>query len=308
MASNTYEAVGNRQDISDVLTNIAPYDTPLFSRIGRTRAIAVEHQWLEDTLGDPSANNAFPEGFTFFTEAPMPRVLLSNYTQIMSKGIHVTGTQEVVAKHGGITSEIAYQLQKSLKELALDCEKALLTQDTRDPGSFSDNNSTPSTPRKFGGLPYWIVTNVLENGGAARDLTFDLINNALEQTWMVGGKPSLLLVSARNKRIISSFTAGNVKYMEGNKEHRLSQMISVIETDFGVLQCMSDRWMDNDTVYGLSPEYIKKAFLRPFRPINLPKQSDAERKNVYGEWTLEMRAEKAHFAVKDLNGIIPAAA
>lgn len=59
MASNTYDAVGNKDDISEIITNIAPYDTPLYSRIGRTRATAVYHQWLEDTLGDPQENNAF---------------------------------------------------------------------------------------------------------------------------------------------------------------------------------------------------------------------------------------------------------
>ncbi len=309
MASNTYDAVGNKDDISEIITNIAPYDTPIFSKIGRTKAIAVYHQWLEDTLGDPEPINAFPEGFTFFTEAAMPRTLLGNFTQIMSKGIHVTGTQEVVAKHGGITSEIAYQLQKKIKELAFDCEKAIITQSTLNPGSMG-NQTTGASPiaRQFGGLPYWIVTNVFDNAGAQRPLTFDLINSALETTWSMGGKPSILLVSPRNKRIISTFTAGNTKYMEGNKERKLTQVISVLETDFGVLQCLTDRWMPTDTVYGLSPEYIKKAFLRNFKPINLPKQNDAERKNIYGEWTIEMRAEKAHFAIKDLDGVIPAAA
>lgn len=182
----------------------------------------------------------------------------------------------MVGKHGGITSEMAYQLQKRLKELAFDCEKALITQDVVDPGSWN-NAGASRTPRKFGAFcqtvgktPYWIVTNVLTTGGTPRPLTFDLINNALEQTWMMGGKPSVLLLSARNKRIVSTFTAGSTKYIEPNKERRLTQVISVLETDFGVLQCLTDRWMPSDVVYGLSPEYMKKAFLRPFRPVTLP--------------------------------------
>ncbi len=292
MASNTYEAVGNKLDMSEIITNISPEETPLFSRISRTRATAVTHEWLEDTLGEPRVNKQ-PEGYTYTTEAVSPRTRLNNYTQIMHRGIHVTQTQEVVLKYG-LRSETAYQMQKALKELAFDCEQALIQQDTKMLGSMDE-------ARQFGGLPYWVVTNNF----TASKLTFDEINNALEQTWNVGGKPSVLLVSPRSKRIISTFTAGNTKYMEGNKTHRLTQMISVLETDFGTLQCLVDRFMPDDTIYGLSPEYMKKAFLRPFRQGDLPEVSDMHRKYVKGEWTLEMRAEKAHFKISGLDGAIP---
>ena len=299
MASNTYEAVGNREDVSEIITNIAPYDTPLYTRMGRTRATQTNHEWLEDTLGDPNTN-AWPEGFTYMTMNVQPRQRLGNYTQIMSKGIQVTDTQEVVQKYG-LRSEIAYQMQKTLKELAFDCEMAVITQTNKVAGQI---NPTP-IPREFGGLPYWIITNVFNNGGAARPLTFDLINTALEQTWMGGGKPSILLVSPRNKRVISSFTAGHTKYMDANKTRKLMNVISVLETDFGVLQCMTDRFVPNDVVYGLSPEYIKKAFLRNFRQEDIPKISDMGRRIVKGEWTVEMRAEKAHFKIEDLDGVAP---
>ena len=296
MASNTYAAVGNKEDVSDIITNIAPYDTPLYSRMGKTRATQVIHEWLEDELGEAEENKN-PEGYTYSTVNADPRTRLSNYTQIMHRGIHVTDTQEAVL-HYGLRSEIAYQMAKKLKELAFDCEKAVIEQDTKVLGSMT-------IPREFGGLPYWIVTNVLSNGGAARPLTFDLINNALEQTWNAGGKPSILLVSPRNKRVISTFTAGNIKYMEGNKTNKLTHMISVLETDFGTLQCMTDRFMPNDVVYGLSPEYIKKAFLRNFKTGDLPKINDMGRRMINGEWTVEMRAEKAHFKIEDLDGVVP---
>lgn len=296
MASNTYAAVGNKEDVSDIITNIAPYDTPLYTRIGKTKATQTTHEWLEDELGAPITNK-FEEGYTYSTLAADPRKRLNNYTQIMHRGVHVTDTQEAVL-HYGIRSEIAYQMAKKLKELAFDCEQAIITQATKTIGSMT-------TAREFGGLPYWIVTHVLDNGGNARPLTFDLINNALEDVWNDGGKPSILLVSPRNKRVISTFTAGNVKYMEGNKTNKLTHMISVIETDFGTLQCLTDRFMPNNVVYGLSPEYIKKAFLRPFKTGDMPKISDMGRRYINGEWTLEMRAEKAHFAITDLDGIVP---
>lgn len=255
MASNTYVAVGNKPDMSDIITNISPDETPLFSMLGRTKATATTHEWLEDTLGEPRANKQ-SEGYSYSTDEVSPRQRMYNYTQIMHRGIHVTDTQEVVLKYG-LRSEVAYQMQKALKELAFDCEYALINQDTKTLGT------SVSDTRQFGGLPYWIVTNSFP--ATDGKLTFDLINNALEQTWKVGGKPSILLVSPRSKRIISTFTAGNTKYIEGNKTRRLTQMISVIETDFGTLQCLIDRFMPDTVIYGLSPEYMKKAFLRPFK-------------------------------------------
>ena len=295
MASNTYEAVGNKEDVSDIITNISPYDTPLFSKIGKTKATSTTHEWLEDELGQPIENKN-PEGYTYSTANVSPRQRQNNYTQIMHRGIQVTDTQEVVLKYG-VRSEMAYQMQKALKELAFDCEQALIKQDTKTLGT------SVSDTRQFGGLPYWIVTNIVAAPGG--NLTFDLVNNALEQTWNAGGKPSMLLMSPRNKRIVSTFTAGHTKYMDGNKTRKLSQVISVLETDFGVLQCVTDRFMDNDVVYGLSPEYMKKAFLRPFKTGDMPKANDMQRKYVNGEWTLEMRAEKAHFKLEGLNGIVP---
>ena len=298
MASNTYAAVGNKEDVSDIITNIAPYDTPLYSRMGKTRATQVIHEWLEDTLGEAEVNKN-PEGYTYSTINATPRTRLSNYTQIMHRGVHVTDTQEAVL-HYGLRSEIAYQMAKQLKELAFDCEKAVIEQNTKVLGSMT-------VAREFGGLPYWIITNVLNNGGTPRALTFDLINNALEMTWNAGGKPSILLVSPRNKRVVSTFTAGHTKYMNGNETRKLTQMISVLETDFGTLQCMTDRFMPNDVVYGLSPEYIKKAFLRNFKTGDLPKINDMGRRMINGEWTVEMRAEKAHFKIEDLDGVVPTA-
>ena len=302
MASNTYDArtAGeNKEDVSDIITNISPADTPLYSRIGKTKAQQVTHEWLEDELGSPTVNQQ-DEGYTYFTMNVTPRQRLNNYTQIMHRGIQVTDSQEAVL-HYGVRSEMAYQMAKTLKELAFDCELALITQNTKQLGSM-----TPGNPRIFGGLPYWIITNVLRNTppGTLRPLTFELINDALEQTWTGGGKPSILLVSPRNKRQISTFTAGSTKYMDGNKTNKITNMISVLETDFGTLQCLTDRFMPNTEIYGLSPEYIKKAFLRNFKTGDIPKINDMGRRIVNGEWTVEMRAEKAHFKIEDLDGVV----
>jgi hypothetical protein len=299
MASNTYEAVGNKADISEIITNISPSDTPLLSRIGKgKKATNPIHQWLEDEDDGPRKNEQ-QEGFTFFAEKGTPRIDLFNYTQIMERGAYVTGSQQATLHHG-VRDEMAHQMAKKMRAVALDCEVAMLTQDARVLGSMP-------TARRFGGLPFWLISNVFQNDlapGTGRPLTFDLINTALEATWVDGGKPSILLVSPRNKRIVSTFTAGSTKQIDGGTK-KLTQMITVLETDFGLVQTLVDRWMASNLVYGLSPEYIKRSYLRPFHVEDVPKVADMEMKVVYGEWTVEMRAEKAHFVIKDLDGLPP---
>ena len=306
MPSNTYDVVSNnypaamKRDVSDIITNISPSDTYLYSNFSKSKATATYHEWLEDSLGGPR-DNAQVEGFPYFTEEVGDRAPLGNYTQIMSRGIHVTKSQEA-SNPIGFRSEMAYQMQKTLKELAFDCEMALILQNTQVAGAMG----SPGIPRRMGGLPFWIATNVFDNGGVLRPLTYDMIAIALEATYSAGGDPKILVVSPRNKMVISRFTGGNVKHMRGD-ESVLKHVIDVIETDFGVLRIVPNRWMPNDHIYGLSMEYIKKAFFRPFVVDDVaPKIADMHRKNVYGEWTLEMRAEAAHFVIRDLDGILPA--
>ncbi|MDR0648412.1 MAG: DUF5309 domain-containing protein, partial [Synergistaceae bacterium] len=196
MGKNTYVAVGNADDISNVITNISPKDTPFFSACGKTKATATNHEWLEDQLR-AAADNKKVEGFEYTVQDPVPRSRLGNYTQIFSVGYWVTDTQEVVLKHG-LTSEIAYQMRKAMKEIGLDVERALITNATRAAGSAS-------VARQFGGVPFWITTNAIASAAGA-GLTEGLMNDALEACWKAGGTPSKVYLSGDSKRAVSAWS------------------------------------------------------------------------------------------------------
>lgn len=301
MGKNTYVAVGNKEDISDLIQNIAPEDTPLYSTLGKgPSATATYHEWLEDDLGDP-ADNAKKEGFTYTVDDPTTRTRLGNYTQIMSRGYGVTDTQEVVQKHG-LTSEISYQMTKAMKELAFDVEKALIEQDAKVAGDAA-------TARRFGALPYWIQTNVLhgvDTGGGVytpRAFTEELVNDALEAAWSEGGKPSIIMMSGKNKRRASKWTNGSTKNMDAT-ETKLQSRIDVYESDFGMVKLMMNRWMPHDTAFVIDPSLWKVCFLRPFATKDLPKTGDTINKIIVGELTLEARAQNANAVILDIDPAI----
>ena len=280
MGANTYVAVGNMRDMSNIITNIAPKETPMYTSFGKTEATGTFHEWLEDGLDAPR-ENAQVEGFLRAVDDPEPRNELGNHCQIMKRGYKVTATQEKVAKYG-VKSEMGYQMQKCMKELALDVEWGLINNATNSAGSTA-------TPRRFKGVAGFITTNALAAGGP---LTEDLINDAMEACWNVGGHPTRVYLSSKNKRIVSAFDAGGQKWTP-SKDRKLVHTIRVYEGDFGQLEFIPHRLMPNDQALVLDREYFKIATLRPFHRGDLPKTHDALMKDIVGELTLEARAEKA---------------
>ena len=281
MPANTYDFVrGNKEDVSNIVTMITPKDTPFYTGCGRTKATATLHEWLEDALR-AAADNRIIEGEEFAVESATPRVRLDNVTQISRVGYGVTGTQEVVLKHG-VKSEMGYQMAKAAKELALDIERALITQATKNPGS-------KTAARIMGGVPFWITTNSTNVGGA---LTEDELNSILQACWQKGGRPSKVYLSGNQKRVVSSWTGKGDAYVDSNKQ-KLINMISSYQSDFGVVSFIPHRMMEDASVFVIDPDYWKVAYLRPIRSYDLPKTGDSIKKVLLGEYTLEARAEAA---------------
>jgi hypothetical protein len=195
MGVNTYSAVGNREDLSDIITNISPKATPFMSKIGTVSADATNHEWLEDSLSPPK-ENAVIEGSTFSVDDAAPRVRLGNYTQIMRRGYKVTDTQEKVMK-AGIKSEIAHNMAKALKEYATDEEYAFLFISAKVAGNATD------TARKLGGIPAFVTTNVFDNpagvGCTTRILDQGTIDDSLLACWDGGRRSTLLFYERRTE-------------------------------------------------------------------------------------------------------------
>lgn len=210
------------------------------------------------------------------------------------KGYWVTESQQAILK-AGVKDELAYQMGKALKEIARDVEYAIINNDAIALGAAS-------TEGQMGGIPYFNVANVVNNTaspGTPRDLTEPLLNDALQLAWGKGGTPDTLVVSGKNKRTISGFTAGAQKTMDmGTK--KLTQIIDVYESDFGTLKVMAHRMMPNTVLYGLQTEMWKTAYLKPFETKPIPQTSLKIGKVIVGQLTLECRSKESNVAITDL--------
>jgi len=210
---NAYDAIGQREDLTDIIYDISPTTTPFMSSIGKTKATAVFHEWQTDSLAAATTNNAAVEGADASDATLTPTTRLGNYTQILQKTIKVSGTLDTVNK-AGRKSEKAYQLAKASQELKRDLETILLANQGRSAGT------TNSTARKMGSLLSWIKTNSVANttgdpttigvstrtDGTARTFTEALLKEVVAEVFASGGTPKILMVGATGKQKVSSFT------------------------------------------------------------------------------------------------------
>jgi hypothetical protein len=308
----TYTTIGIREDLADIIYSISPTETPFMSGVAKTKATNTLHQWQTDALADVAANAAV-EGADISYITVTPTVLENNYTQISSKGIQVTATNEAVTS-AGRNNEMAYQVAKGAKELKRDMEVALLSNVAKAAG-----NAT--TARKLGGCPTWYETNVdaasngsgagngaIRTDGTQRAFTEDQLKGILVSCYNEGGNPNMIMVNAFNKQKLSGFTGGSTRF-DAAEDRRLITSIDVYESDFGTMQVAPNRFIRgaNSTsakigqdAHILDMEYWAVSFLRDFSLQNPAQTADADQRFMVAEYTLESRNEKASGLITDL--------
>ena len=308
----TYQTIGIREDLADIIYSISPTETPFMSGVAKTKATNTLHQWQTDALADVAANAAV-EGADISYGTMAPTVLENNHTQISTKGIQVTATNEAVTS-AGRNNEMAYQVAKAAKELKRDMETALLSNVAKAAG-----NAT--TARKLGGCPTWYETNVdagaggsgagngaIRTDGTQRAFTEDQLKSVLRSCFDAGGNPNMIMVGAFNKQKLSGFTGGSTRFDQA-EDRRLVTSIDVYESDFGTLQVAPNRFIRGANATAakkgqdaliLEMDYFAVAFLRDFSLQNPAQTADADQRFMVAEYTLESRNEKASGAVYDL--------
>jgi len=311
----TYDAVGNREDLSDVIWRAYEGETPFLDAIKKTKATGTNHTWQEDSLA-AAASNAHIEGDDASPADPAASTLLSNYTQILKEHAVVSGTQEAVDK-AGRKKEMAYQVAKRMKEMKLDLEFACLGNGIANGVGNVKVAGNNTTARELGSIETYLTSNVsvgstgaaasgnsadLMTTGTDRDLTEAILSSVLETTYTNGGDPKCLFVSAINKGVIGDFTAGGATRYVSTDSSTLNVSIDVFEGDFHHLKVMPCRNQIGDNVYAIDPQMIAIAELRGLSSKDLAVTGDSMRKEMVMEATLEVCTEAAHAIVADTNG------
>jgi hypothetical protein len=308
-----YDAVGAREDLSNVIYDISPQDTPIMSSIGKTSAKAVYHEWQTDALASVNTSNALVEGADATAATLSATTRIGNYTQIVGKTVQVSGTLEAVDK-AGRKSEKAYQLAKASAELKRDIEGIITANQGQSAGSSS-------AARVMGSLLSYIKTNTNKGSGTTagadpttigvstrtdgttRTFQESMLKDVVAKVFTSGGTPSVLMVSPALKQVVSNFTGLAQHRYNSNAAGQVTILAGadLYQSDFGVISIVPNRFMRTRDALVLDPEYAALAYLRPFQTIDLAKSGDSEKTQILAELTLEVKNEAAHGGVFDLS-------
>jgi hypothetical protein len=303
----TFGTVGIREDLADIIYNIAPTDTPFMSNVGKGTASGTYHEWQTDDL-TAAADNKVAEGAAAPAAESVASVRVGNYTQIASKTVSVSGSNEA-ADAAGRASQMAYQLAKKGMELKRDMEKTLVGTDK------AQVAGSAGTARELASVTSWLGTNCsFGSGGDApdgngtdigaagtdRDFTEALLTGVVEDCWVQGGTPSIIMCNAFQKAKITAFTGNATRYKDvGDKT--IVNAVDVYVSDYGELAVVPNRFMLNETVLVLQPDMFSVDTYRDFQTNDIAKTGDFESKQLLVEYTLCSKNEAASGAIRDLN-------
>jgi hypothetical protein len=305
---DSYDVVGGREDLTNIIENISPTDVPFQSNIGRSKASSILHEFQTDALA-AAATNAVIEGDDSAAEAQVPTVRLSNRTQISKKVVNVSGTAQATAKAGRGKNELSYLLAKAGKELKRDMEVDLT-------GKNQAVTGDATTARKSRAFESWTQTNASRgtNGadnsttgavtdGTQRVFTEAMLKTALQSCFTQGGDPSCLMVGPFNKQKVSAFTGIATMYRDtaGSKgQASIMGAADLYISDWGEIKVVPNRFQRDRTAMIIEKDKWAIAYLRPFKQEKLAKGGDSDKVHMLVEYTLEAKNEKSSGKVADL--------
>ena len=318
--SNTYDttnpgaAVSNREDLTDVLTILAPEETPVLSSAAKSKASATYVEWTVDSLAAPTTTGV-AEGadVTSFTDKFSNRARLGNYIQKFRRDYMVSDLQNAVDSVG--PAKIAQAEAKSVREIKRDIEATLCSNNDR---SIEDGAGTPYGLRGLGDwidsagpadvpASYRTPAGSIQSSGTT--FTETVFNNLITSIFRVTGMSNGLTLVADTslRRVISDFarTSGSsdysvrkVSYDGGEASIKLS--VELYESDHGIVSivnmnpdCAPDT-TNKDTGYLVNPEYYGIAELIPTGSTRLPNLGGGERGYVDCALTLIVKHPGAH--------------
>jgi len=303
---DSYDAVGIREDLKDVIYNISPEETPFYSKSSKTSAKNTLVEWQTDSLR-ASAANAHIEGDATTAEARGATTRLGNYTQIFKNAVVVPDTDEGLDK-AGRAKEVAYNTLKIAKEQKLDIEKALFDNNARVAG-----NST--TARELAGAGAWLTTNTdfgatganptgdgtnARTDGTQELFTQDRFDGVMQSIWEEGGKPDTVYLSAFQMNKGLAFTGNNNQRSTVQAgDERLIKSLAVYVTPFGTVEFMPSRENRSRDVFIMQDNMWEVAVLRPTKNVALAKTGDNTTRQVVTELTLCAKNEAANGGIFD---------
>jgi len=306
-STDTYDQIGIREDLSNVIYNVDPQDTPFLSMAPRGNAKQTFHEWQTDTYAAVSDNKAI-EGADATFAAAAPTVRVGNRTQIGQKTAMISGTLEATDR-AGRDREMNFQMLKRGVELKRDMENALVGLNN------AAVTGDTTTARELASYQSWVATNdIFGSGGVSPTgdgtdartdgtqaaFTESMLEDAVDLIWNAGGNADTMMVGSFNKRAINAFVGRSTTTDHNVAARSIISAADVYKSDYGDLKIIPNRFSRARDCLIYEKDKWAIAFLRNMLTRSIAPTGDAEKRQVVVEYTLEARNEKSSGGVFDL--------
>jgi hypothetical protein len=303
----TYASNYNAEDVTDIIMNISPVDTPLLSMAKKGTAEATFTEWPIESLASADGTNAKIEGDDASNGTSSTPSRVGNYTQIVDKTFQVSTTQNAIKKYGA-KNEFVRQKAKKGKELKRDMETIMLQNQARVVGNSS-------TAQKMRSLPAWYTTNdqrgasgadgstsAAATDGTQRNFSESLFRQTLVTAITNANElPGVVMAGPANRANLSTQLSGNSSRFYELKDGQLNASISVYRSDYGPLKFVMDRFQRERDMHFINPDYLEVRYLEPMSYQDLAITGLSQRGQLWCNFTLAVLNEAAHAVLADLN-------
>ncbi len=285
----TYDSAVRREDLIDLITDVSPDENPLMTMLGTTTATQTLHEWSEDYIARPTSVSSAIEGAAATYSDLSAPARRNNVTQVITQTYRVSGTERQVSTVEG--DPFDYQGAKALRQWKNNAEFALIRSTVASGAS--------GVARTMAGIGAAVTSHyTARNSGTS--LSETEFNSMVSDSWTDVGNDNVfdtVLVPFGLKQKISTFTAGNTRYVDAS-DRKLTRPVMVYESDGGVHKIFAHKDVYNSTTtpgpmfLGIKEDKFKVAYLRKPVRETLAKDGDRENGQIVGELTLEYLAER----------------
>ena len=277
----TYQMVGIKEEVADVITNLSPRKTPFQNGIGNEKVTQPLFQWQEDSLRAPATNAAVEGADASFITA-VPTVMRNNYTQIFTEAVQVSDRADIVSTYGR-KREMAYQMAKSSAAIKRDREIALIgNAQVKAAGSSSAASTLASFQQQ-------LDSSTVSYMGASTNLSEAGLVTALQSAYVAGAEPTRIMVTPSNSVIISAFAsaAGRYRTITGSDAKKIVNVVNLYVSPFGEQKVEINRWLKTSNTLIYDPDMWTNVTLRPWERKELAKTGDSSKAMLLGEFSLK---------------------
>ena len=247
----------------------------------------VKSPFDETTAGRFGGIPYFLDNFSEVTVDAQGVVTLANHR-------FVTGDKVIVRGKGSTALDAKYKANTQYFVKPIDKDTFTLHATAEDSAATPGTPIKPSTAVTAGKMELTYCNAIDAKAlNPAGEFTMESLNDAMQAVWGRGGDVDIAVMSGKNKRKASTFTANSQRNvaMEAKK---LTQVIDVLETDFGVIELVAHRLYADDVVDLLELQYWKLGYLIPFHNEDLKRKGTYKESVITGTATLECTAPIAN--------------